>query len=133
MDRYHNRLIIGVITVAFWSQSAVAADFSTVLTDQSGAPLMVAMDKTGTPVPMTLGVAAEQALFASFPDETTLSDQEKFHRGTLGLKIGDAKGTVDLPAEDTALIKKLIAKAFGPLVVARAWPLLDPASTAVSK
>jgi hypothetical protein len=32
-------------------------------------------------------------------------------------------------AEDVTLLKKLIGKAYGPLIVFRAWPLLDAAET----
>jgi hypothetical protein len=37
-------------------------------------------------------------------------------------------GTVALSAEDTALIKRLIAKGYGPLIVLKAWRLLDPST-----
>jgi hypothetical protein len=58
-----------------------------------------------------------------------LSEEAKFLRGALAAKIHNATAPLALKAEDTALLKKLIGKAYSPLIVFRAWPLLDAAET----
>lgn len=100
-----------------------AADFSVPLTDLDGVAID---DGTLAKKPFTLGEAAVRALIASFPDEPNLSAIEKFKRAELASRIHN-KTNVMLSAEDTALVKTLIGKAFAPVVVFRAWPLLDPA------
>ena len=98
---------------------ATEIDFSAVLTDQEDAPL-----KDGDKV-LTLGRAAFVALVAPAADEQNLPQDEKFRRGDLGLRVSRG-GKIDLSVEDIALIKKQIGKTYGPLVVVRAFPLLDP-------
>lgn len=44
----------------------------------------------------------------------------------LGMQVEKATN-LPLSAEDVAMIKMLIGKLYGPLVISRAWPLLDPA------
>ena len=100
-----------------------AADFSAPITDLDGTVL-----DDGSPAkkPFTLGEAAVRALVASFPDEQNVSPNEKFKRAELASRIHN-KSDLVLSAEETALVKNLIGKAFAPVVVFRAWPMLDPA------
>lgn len=115
-----------------WVTSAVAADvdFSAVLTDQDDKPVI---DCAGKPEecpdknPLTLGKVALRVLTAPFDDERNISGEEKFKRGQLAMRVHNG-GVVTLQAEDVALIKRLVAKGYGPLIVYRAWPLLDPAT-----
>ena len=95
-------------------------DFSDVLKNEAGEDLKI-RDKE-----QTLGIIVANALFATFPDEKDLSGEEKFKRGMLALDVQGA-GTMTLSAEDIAMIKKVVAKAYGPLIVAQSWKLLDPA------
>lgn len=125
------KLLLAAIAL-FVSTSAFAAnvDFSTVVTDADGAAVAdcAGSDCAGKP-PLTLGRIALHALTATFEDEKNLAGEEKFKRGQFAMRVykGD---TVTLNAEDTALLKRLIAKAYGPLVVIKTWPLLDPSEKA---
>lgn len=92
-------------------------NFSASIVDLDGKPL--ADD-------LTLGSMATNALMGGFEDERALPGEDKAKRLKLALRIHGA-GEVDLSAEEIALIKKLIAKAYLTLPSARAWQLLDPA------
>lgn len=70
----------------------------------------------------------ENALLLSFPDEQNLAGDEKIKRYALALKINAKPEDVQLTADEIALIKKLVAKGWGPLIVGQIWKLLDPAS-----
>ena len=110
---------------------ALAADFGATKGGPDGVALPSCAEALpACALPMTLGKVASSALFASFPDESDprgggLSGEEKVKRAALGLKIYVA-GELALSAEETALVKKVIAKGYGPLIVHRAWVLLDP-------
>jgi len=67
---------------------------------------------------LTLLSAAVIALLETYPDERNLPVKEKLERGELASKVfnSDADG-LDLNAEEIALIKKLIGKCFGVLIV----------------
>lgn len=76
-------------------------------------------------VPLTLGLVCRHALSANFQDEQGVAAEKKFERGMLAYKI--AKGEIQaLSAEEITLIKPLIGKFYGPVVVLRAFMLLDP-------
>lgn len=114
-------LVLGVLLVS----TVAAIDFTVVLTDLDGKPITTEAQGKGETV--TLGKAAATALLMSFPDEQNLDGAEKVKRFGLAVKIREAKD-VALSAEDVALVKKVIAKTYGALIVGRAWPLLDPTS-----
>ena len=95
-------------------------DFSAVLTDLDGNPMKDGENDA------TLGRIATNALLLPYQDEQNLSGEDKLKRFMLA---GKARGpAVELTVEEIALAKRLIGKAYGPLVVGRAWALLDPAS-----
>lgn len=73
---------------------------------------------------LTLGLAAQHALFASYSDEQNLKGEEKFKRGALAVRISEEKPPA-LTAEEIVLIKNLVAKMYGAIVVYRCWLLLD--------
>lgn len=50
---------------------------------------------------------------------------EKYARGRLADRIFGCKEPIDLPVEDIALLKRLSSQTYGPLVVLRAWDMLD--------
>ena len=77
---------------------------------------------------VTLGDVAETALLSSFQDEQNLKGEDKVKRFSIARKIEDQRKDPVLTAEDIALIKNLVAKAYNPLVTGQAWKLLDPAS-----
>lgn len=99
-------------------------DFTSILLDFDDQPI-----KDGDAI-VTLGKVARNALIATYPDERGEGD-EKLKRFLLAAKCSGPG--VTLTAEETALAKKLVGKAYGPLVVGRAWALLDPPSVPSSK
>lgn len=96
-------------------------DFTKVLLDQDNNQIS---DPTISGKDLTLGRAASYALNASFQDEQQLSGEEKFKRGMLAFQIRD-DDKADLKAEDVVLIKKVIGKAYSPLIVYRIYQMLD--------
>ena len=77
------------------------------------------------PGPMTVRLAATRSLTATFRDEQSLPGDQKIARFHLALKLTD-EDEPDLKAEDIVLIKKLVGKTYGPVVVGRVWAILDP-------
>jgi len=56
-----------------------------------------------------------------------LSGDKKVERYDLAMKIHKSPdGLVDLKSEQVTLLKELIAKAYGPLMVGQAYEILDP-------
>ena len=66
-----------------------------------------------------------EPLLATFPDEQNLAGEEKLRRFLLASKIHWADGEAELMAEEISLVKKLIGKGYGPLVVGQAWKMLE--------
>ena len=79
----------------------------------------------GKTEPMTVRLAATRALSATFRDEQGLTGDEKWPRFHLALKLTN-EDEPDLKAEDVVLIKGLVGKMYGPIIVGRVWALLDP-------
>jgi len=77
------------------------------------------------PEPMTVRLAATRALTAVFQDEQGLPGDKKVARFHLALKLVD-ESKPDLTAENIVLLKTLVGKMYGPVVVARVWAVLDP-------
>jgi len=92
-------------------------DFDAPLLDLKGEPLI----ENG--VEVTLGAIASNALLATYRDEQDLTGEEKVKRFRLAVI---ARGAQDLSVEQIVLLKKLIAKAYSPLIVGRVFELLDP-------
>lgn len=88
-------------------------DFSVVLKDIEGEPLK---DEKGRD--FTMARAACAALLASFPDEKEIGEKEKVDRFKLAISA-TAGGEQEVSINDASLLKKLIAKLYGPLVVGR--------------
>lgn len=98
-----------------FSQVLLGLDGKTPIKDQEGPS---AKD-------FTLAMAASTALLTPFPEEHNLSGDEKAKRFRLALRISDG-GAHELTIEEVAQIKLLIAKSFAPLIVGRAYEILDP-------
>lgn len=96
-------------------------NFAAPIRDIKGEPI-VENEKA-----VTLGSVSCQALLASYPDEPNLSGKEKAERFVLGV-LFSLEQEEDISVEDVALLKKLIGKAYGPLVVGRAYEIIEPAS-----
>lgn len=108
---------IAVATPAF------AVNFAAPINNLDGT----AMRKEDKTV-LTLEEVASTALLSSYQDESNLDGVEKNKRFWLAKKIHDQRKDPVLTADEIALIKRLIAKAYNPLVVGQAWTILDPAS-----
>ncbi len=120
-----------LFALAFIATPAAAIDFSAKILDLNGAPFIddikCPMEKGARKCEddAILAAIATRALMASYPDETNLGLDEKVKRFGLALKLKDG-GDVKLSVEDIAMLKKLIGKAYSPLIVGRAVELLDP-------
>lgn len=101
-------------------------DFSTVLNDLLGEPLK----EDGKP--FTLSMACCTALMTPAQDEPNVAAETKVRRFKLATAIIQG-GEQDFSIEDVAELKKLIGKIFGPLVVGRAFEILDPVPAEVKK
>jgi hypothetical protein len=102
-------------------------DFTTVLNDQDNAPMkdvMAMQANGGIEVTLTLGRAAAHALNVQSQSESEISGEEKFRRGMLAFTVRDNAGC-ELKVEEISLIKKQLAKLYSPVVIYRAFPLLD--------
>jgi hypothetical protein len=115
--------ILAIALVAALSTSALAADFKTPIRNLDGTTIPAS---NTDPTPVTLGKVCEDALLANNLPGDTMGPDDKRARFWLALKVHEAKEA--LSADDVALIKKVVALAYGPLVVGRVSELLDPAS-----
>lgn len=127
-----------IISLCVFAAAAAAAetsrkiDFSVAIIDQDGEPMLECTEPATLPAvdpacktrrAITLGVVAMRAVMTPEPN---LAPEESLKRGQLALSIYKSTGA-ELTAEEIALIKRQLAKSYGPLVVARTFPLLDPA------
>ena len=107
-------------------------DVTQQLTELDGTPMVtgkqicqVCGHVVSEPEPMTVRLAAARALAAMLPDERSLPGDEKVARFHLALRITD-EDEPDLKAEDVVLIKELVGKVYGSIIVGRVWDILDP-------
>lgn len=101
-------------------------EFSRPILDAKGKEIPV-LDENGqkTEDSMTLQSLAESSLLATFADERDLAVEEKVKRFKLFNKIS-ANPDVEMTAEEVVLLKKCIGKLGGPLLVGRAYEIIDP-------
>lgn len=87
------------------------------------------VDLDGTIIPDAKGNSAilrgisVDALLAAFNDEQNIAGEEKLKRYILAEKI--YKKEDDLSVEELALLKKLIGKAYTPLIVGQSWKIIE--------
>ena len=74
---------------------------------------------------ITLKSVTTEVLQLAFQDEQGLSGEEKAKRWVLATRVYANPGNIDLTIEEVSLIKKLIGKAYGPLIVGQAWEMLE--------
>ena len=119
------RLLTVAAAVLAMSTPAMALDFTTKLTTLDGADLQ---DAQGKPDPTSLAKVAENALLTVFPEEAQdpKREMESVHRYDLAKTIHNNPKDPKLSLEDLALVKKLIVKAYSPLVGGQAAQLIDP-------
>lgn len=94
-------------------------NFEQVLKELDGKIIQI----PGEGVDLTLKIVASRSLSMIFNDEQ-ISGEEKAKRGLLAFRIY-ANSDIDLTVEEVALVKKLIGKAYGPLIVTQAWEMLE--------
>jgi hypothetical protein len=110
-------------------------DMTVVLHSPTGEPLKDAGQITPEDPrcdkcrPLTLGIAAANALFSGSASERNLAGDQKFARYLLAERIKNAKEAT-LTAEEITAIKRLVGEIYSPVVVGQAYPLLDPNATA---
>lgn len=73
---------------------------------------------------VTLATVAINALLAAIPNEI-VTGEAKARRYALALKINADPGDVNVTVEELALLKAEIGKVYAPLVVGRAYDLLE--------
>lgn len=93
-------------------------------------PTTAICDLDGTPIvedgkPVDIGIIARRALLNLAPDEGGMAGAEKEKRFRLAMKLFD-QSPVELSAEEVVCVKDAIGKAFMPLIVGRAFQILDP-------
>jgi len=82
-------------------------------------------------IPFLLKDAIKRALVANYADEAPsdrslgLSGEDKFKRWELATQISKAEESIEIKAEDIVLIKRLIGKFFGPVIVGPVWNMLE--------
>jgi len=106
-------------------------DVTQQLTELDGTPMVtgrqicqVCGSVIGESEPMTVRLAATRALTAQYRDEQSLPCVEKDIRFCLALRLAD-EPEPDLKAEEIVLIKSVVGKMYGPVVVGRMWSILD--------
>lgn len=98
-------------------------NLNVVLKTLDGQPLKE--DHNGAVRDVQLSRLAVNALLVNYPDEQSLSGEDKVKRFKLAKQINDADGDVEVTAEQVALLKSLIAKGYTPLVVGQAYEILE--------
>ena len=105
-------------------QQAHTIDFDAIMVDLDDEPIIDGRAKAEQK-PLTLASICEQVLSIDFAGEA-VNGPEKLRRARLAGLIHRKRQLV-LKAEDVTLVKILVAKGWPPLIVMRAYPLLDPA------
>ena len=109
-------------------------DMTQVLLAEGGEPAKDPFDLTKDDPqcekckPLTMGLAIAHALVAQLPEERDMDPLQKWARGDLAAKIMSGK-PVALTAEDITVIKRLVGKLYGAVLIRQIYPALDPAAT----
>jgi len=95
-------------------------DFNVSLKDLRGKALV-----SETKELITLRMCAVNAVLALGENDHDMLGEEKVRRWKLAKLIYDGDKEIEISTEDIALVKKLIAKVYAPLVVGQAWEILE--------
>lgn len=96
-------------------------NFDHIMTDIDGTVIpLSAADKS----PLLLKQVCTIALTGNLPGDDRVGGEEKFNRYKLAMKIHDG-GEVELTPEEAAKIKHVIGLAYGPVIVGRAFEVLN--------
>lgn len=82
--------------------------------------------------PANLGFVLATALGTPYPDEKNVSQEEKFQRYELALKIRGNE-EVELSAEEVVLLKKLVAKLSTVLIYGQVASILEGKDTGIEQ
>lgn len=115
-------VIIGLALI--FASPAMAIDFNVTIKNIDGTD---ATGADGKPAELKLSKVCIDALLNVFPDEQNLVGVDKIKRYMLAQNIQEHRD-YSMTSEETELVKKLVAKLYGPLIVGQAWALLDPVS-----
>ena len=96
--------------------------FKKLLFDLEGEPVKKSAEDSTS---VDLRKVATEALLATFPDERSLSGEEKLKRWVLARKIRETEDPVTLTTEEVALVKKLIGLAYGTGIVGSAYSIIE--------
>lgn len=96
-------------------------DFTATLVSLDGKSLQSESGDT-----LLLGDVVTNALINQYSDENP-SGVEKVKRWSIAKRVF-GRADISLTADDIALIKNLVAKAYGPIVVGQVWSIIDPES-----
>jgi hypothetical protein len=94
-------------------------DFDSEIRDLANAPIMNGEKH------LDLATIATNALLTPQAADQSIAVEEKVKRFRLAQRITNG-GALDIALEDVVLLKDIIGKAYPPLVVGRAFELLDP-------
>lgn len=96
-------------------------DFSAQILELDGTPVKIGGKE------LTLSSVACNSLLAVHEADAKMSGEDKAKRMKIALRVHDA-GVQDIDVNDAVLLKMLIGRVYGPLVVGRAFDLLDDSS-----
>ena len=99
-------------------------DVTQVINELGGGPVLVGEE--GKEEVLTLRLVCTRSLTAILRQDDSVKGEEKLRRGMLAERIY-VNDEVELKAEEVALVKELVGRLYGPLVVLRVWRMLDPA------
>lgn len=109
-------------TVAFAAPASAAKfDFSQPLRTFEGN---LYKDETGKEIGKPISEFCQEALLATFGDETTIDPTEKFKRFELAKKLYASKGEVDLSDEELILLRRVVGKAYPTPIMGSIWMAL---------
>ena len=109
-------------------------NFLIEIEDLDGQPIPT-VDNDGKPTNknVTLKSISVNALQNITQEDAKMTGEEKVKRFTLAEKIYKADAPIDVSAKDVVTLKELIGKMYAPLIVARAWEILEPAPKEAAK
>ena len=94
-------------------------DFSKELIGYDGEPL-----KEGGKI-LTLAMICCNALMNQTEEDAKLPGEEKLRRFDLATVVYASKEPLDVKVEDISLLKTLVGKLYGPIVVGPVWKMLE--------
>ena len=94
-------------------------------TFKDGNDKVIINGDVGQGTPFMLRDAIKQALLTPFEDERSLALEEKVKRYDLYLKVKDAVDPAEFTSDEVVLMKKVVGKAYGVLIVGQAVKMLE--------